>query len=101
MLHIPGVHEARRRRRLFPGRAPPAPRHPMSGGGVCYLDGDMRGRRWHLPAAVAILVPGILAGWTLTAVSAEQASPSPNATAAQLPGDPTAGAQVYSGKGGW
>ena len=57
----------------------------------------MRGRRWHLPAAVAILVPAILAGWTLTAVSAEQSSPTPSA--AQLPGDPNAGAQVYGSKG--
>jgi len=58
-----------------------------------------RSRRWHLPAALAVLVPAILAGWTLTAVSAEQAaSPSPGATA--LPGDPAAGAQVYAGKGG-
>jgi mono/diheme cytochrome c family protein len=59
----------------------------------------MRGRRWHLPAAIAILVPAVLAGWTLTAVSAEQASPAPTGQAA-LPGDPAAGAQVYSGSGG-
>ena len=69
---------------------------------VCYLDLDMRGRRWHLPAALAVLVPAILAGWTLTAVSAEQASPSPSGSAGSsaLPGDPNAGAQVFSGKGG-
>ncbi len=60
----------------------------------------MRGRRWHLPAALAILIPGILAGWTLTAVSAEQASPTPSASGSALPGDPAAGAQVYGGKGG-
>jgi mono/diheme cytochrome c family protein len=66
---------------------------------VCYLDWDMRGRSWHLPAALAVLVPAILAGWTLTAVFAEQA-PSPSASAGALPGDPNAGAQVYSGKGG-
>lgn len=71
----------------------------MSISRVCYLDGEMRGRRWHLPAALAVLVPAILAGWTLTAVSAEQA-PSPSPTAGALPGDPNAGAQVYSGKGG-
>lgn len=59
----------------------------------------MRGRRWHLPAAVAVLIPAVLAGWTLTAVSAEQASPAPQASVA-LPGDPAAGAQVYSGSGG-
>jgi mono/diheme cytochrome c family protein len=61
----------------------------------------MQGRRWHLPAAVAVLVPAILAGWTLTAVSAEQAgSPSPSASgSAPLPGDANAGAQVYSSKG--
>jgi mono/diheme cytochrome c family protein len=59
----------------------------------------MRARRWHLPAAVAVLVPAILAGWTLTAVFAEQApSPSPGASAPA--GDAQAGAQVYSGKGG-
>ena len=66
----------------------------------CYLDWDMRARRWHLPAAVAVLVPAVLAGWTLTAVSAEQASPSPSASgSAALPGDANAGAQVYSSKG--
>jgi mono/diheme cytochrome c family protein len=55
----------------------------------------MRGRRWRLPAALAVLVPAILAGWTLTAVFAE--SPSPAASA--LPGDPTKGAQVFGSAG--
>jgi mono/diheme cytochrome c family protein len=55
----------------------------------------MRGRRWRLPAALAVLVPAILAGWTLTAVSAE--SPSPAASA--LPGDPTKGAQTFGSAG--
>jgi mono/diheme cytochrome c family protein len=55
----------------------------------------MRGRRWHLPAAIAILVPALLIGWTLTAVSAEQPSPSGSA----LPGDPTKGAQVFGAQG--
>jgi mono/diheme cytochrome c family protein len=57
----------------------------------------MRGRRWKLPAVLAVLVPAILAGWTLTAVSAESA-PSPAASQA-LPGDPNAGAQVFSSNG--
>ena len=60
--------------------------------------GPRGGRRWHLPAAIAVLVPAILAGWTLTAVSAEQASPAPAAGGA-LPGDPNAGSQVFSSKG--
>ena len=64
--------------------------------GFCYLDVDMRGRRWHLPAVIAVLVPAILAGWTLTAVSAETSSPSPSAS---LPGDPTKGSQVFSSQG--
>jgi len=57
----------------------------------------MRGRRWHLPAVFAVLVPAILTGWTLTAVSAETSSPSPTASA--LPGDPNAGSQVFSQQG--
>src|SRR5215469_1924803 len=57
----------------------------------------MRGRRWKLPAVLAVLVPAILAGWTLTAVSAESA-PSP-AGSPSLPGDPNAGAQVFSSNG--
>jgi mono/diheme cytochrome c family protein len=71
----------------------------MAAGGVCYLDGEMRGRRWHLPAAVAVLVPAVLAGWTLTAVFAQSSSPSPSASAGALPGDPTKGAQVYTAQG--
>jgi mono/diheme cytochrome c family protein len=56
----------------------------------------MRGRRWQLPAVIAVLVPGILAGWTLTAVSAETSSPSPSVSAS---GDPAHGAQVFSSQG--
>src|SRR5262245_883924 len=70
----------------------------MAVGRVCYLDCDMRGRRWHLPAVIAVLVPAVLAGWTLTAVFAQEA-PSPSPSAAQLPGDPAKGAQVYSSQG--
>jgi mono/diheme cytochrome c family protein len=67
---------------------------------VCYLDEDMRSRRWVLPSAIAALVPAVLAGWTLTAVFAEQApSPSPSASSSALPGDPTKGAQVYGAQG--
>jgi mono/diheme cytochrome c family protein len=57
----------------------------------------MRGRRWHLPAVIAVLIPAILAGWTLTAVSAETSSPSPTGSA--LPGDPNNGSQVFSQQG--
>jgi len=57
----------------------------------------MRGRRWQLPAVIAVLVPAVLAGWTLTAVSAETSSPTPSANA--LPGDPNNGAQVFSQQG--
>lgn len=56
----------------------------------------MRGRRWYLPAAVAVLVPAILAGWTLTAVFAQE-SPSPGASAPV--GDPVKGAQVFGSAG--
>ncbi len=59
----------------------------------------MRGRRWHLPAVLAVLVPAVLAGWTLTAVFAETSSPSPSAGASALPGDPNKGAQVFSAQG--
>jgi mono/diheme cytochrome c family protein len=61
----------------------------------------MRGRRWKLPAAIAVLVPAVLAGWTLTAVSAETASPSPSASGSgsALPGNPTNGAQVFGSAG--
>jgi mono/diheme cytochrome c family protein len=48
---------------------------------------------------IAVLVPGILAGWTLTAVSAETSSPSPSTSAGSLPGDPTHGSQVFSAQG--
>jgi mono/diheme cytochrome c family protein len=58
----------------------------------------MRGRRWLLPAAVAVLVPAILGGWTLTAVFAEQA-PSPSGSPAALNGDPTKGAQTFGAQG--
>ena len=68
-------------------------------GGFCYLDVDMRGRGWKLPAVIAVLVPAVLAGWTLTAVSAETSSPSPSASSSKLPGDPTNGAQVFGSQG--
>jgi mono/diheme cytochrome c family protein len=57
----------------------------------------MRGRRWHLPAAIAVLAPALLAGWTLTAVWAESPSPAPSQAA--LPGDPAKGAQVFGANG--
>lgn len=56
----------------------------------------LRRPRWHLPIAISVLVPAILAGWTLTALAA---GPSPAAGAAPLPGDPTKGAQVYNAQG--
>jgi len=59
----------------------------------------MRGRRWHLPAVIAVLVPAILAGWTLTAVSAETSSPAPSGSASALPGDPAKGSQVFGAQG--
>ena len=56
----------------------------------------MRGRAWRLPAVVAVLVPLVLVGWTLTAVSAQgEPSPSPSG----LPGDPQKGAQVFGSQG--
>jgi mono/diheme cytochrome c family protein len=58
----------------------------------------MRGRRWLLPTAIAVIMPAILAGWTLTAVFAAE-SPSPAASGAALPGDPTKGAQVFGSAG--
>lgn len=59
----------------------------------------MRGRRWHLPAVFAVLIPAVLVGWTLTAVSAETSSPSPAGSASALPGDPNKGAQVFGSQG--
>jgi len=59
----------------------------------------MRGRRWHLPAVIGVLVPAILTGWTLTAVSAETTSPSPSPNASQVAGDANNGAQVFSAQG--
>ncbi len=65
---------------------------------VCYLDVDMRGRRWLLPTAIAVLFPAVLAGWTLTAVSAQEAaSPSPSASA--VSGDAAKGAQTFGSAG--
>ncbi len=58
----------------------------------------MRGRRWHLPAAVAVLVPALLTGWTLTAVSAQE-SPSPSPSSSAPTGDPAKGAQVFGSAG--
>jgi mono/diheme cytochrome c family protein len=66
---------------------------------VCYLDGNMRGRRWLLPSAIAVLIPAVLVGWTLTAVFAAQASPSPSASASAPAGDAAKGAQVFGAQG--
>ena len=59
----------------------------------------MRGRRWHLPAAISVLVPAILAAWTLTAVFAQSPSPAAGGSPAPLPGDPQKGAQLYTAQG--
>lgn len=59
----------------------------------------MRGRRWHLPAAIAVLVPAILTAWTLTAVFAQSPSPAAGGSPAPLPGDPQKGAQLFSAQG--
>jgi mono/diheme cytochrome c family protein len=60
----------------------------------------MRGRRWKVPAAIAVLVPAVLAGWTLTAVSAETSSPTPSSSASSSAvGNATAGAQVFGSAG--
>jgi mono/diheme cytochrome c family protein len=56
----------------------------------------LRRLRRAFPVAIAVLVPLVFAGWTLTAVFAE--SPSPSASASEgskLPGDPQKGQQVY------
>ena len=67
---------------------------------VCYLDWDMRSRRWLLPTALAIIAPAVLIGWTLTAVSAaESPSPSPSASASAVTGNAQAGSQVFSAQG--
>ena len=58
----------------------------------------MRGRAWRLPAAVAVLVPLVLLGWTLTAVSA-QGEPSPSPGSSQVAGDAQKGAQVFGSAG--
>jgi mono/diheme cytochrome c family protein len=70
----------------------------MAAAAVCYLVEDMRGRRWLVPTAAAVLIPGILAGWTLTAVFAETA-PSPSGSPVAVSGDATKGAQVFSSQG--
>jgi mono/diheme cytochrome c family protein len=60
----------------------------------------MRGRRWLLPAAFAVLVPAVLAGWTLTAVFAAGApSPAPSTAASAPAGDPAKGATVFGSAG--
>jgi cytochrome c551 len=61
----------------------------------------MRSRRWLLPTALAVLAPAVLAGWTLTAVSAAESSPSPSpsASASAATGDANAGSQVFSAQG--
>jgi len=58
----------------------------------------MRRRRWHLSAAIAVLVSGVLGAWTLTAVFAAE-SPSPSPGASSLPGDASSGAQVFGSAG--
>ena len=67
---------------------------------VCYLDANMRGRRWLLPAVLVALVPAVLAGWTLTAVfAAGTPSPAPSASGSVPQGDPTRGAQTFGSAG--
>ncbi|MGI8564631.1 MAG: c-type cytochrome [Candidatus Dormibacter sp.] len=69
-------------------------------------------RRWSWPAAFAILIPALLLGWTLTAVSAAPtpspsgAAPSAAASSGAAPapgaapaGDVQKGAQLYSAQG--
>ncbi|HEY4027904.1 MAG TPA: cytochrome c [Candidatus Dormibacteraeota bacterium] len=59
----------------------------------------MRSRRRLLPLAFAALVPAVLVGWTLTAVSAAE-TPSPSASASAGPvGDATKGAQMFGSAG--
>lgn len=65
---------------------------------VCYLDRIMRGRR-HLTAAILVLIPAIMAGWTITAVFAQSPSPSASGSAAALPGDPARGQQLFAAQG--
>ncbi len=73
-------------------------------------------RRWSWPAAIGVLIPALLLGWTLTAVSAAptpspsgaaaSAAPSPGAVPGGAPapgaapvGDVQKGAQLYSAQG--
>lgn len=58
----------------------------------------MRGRR-HLTAVVAVLIPVILAGWTVTAVFAQSPSPAAGGSPAALPGDPARGQQLFTAQG--
>ncbi|MBO0683862.1 MAG: cytochrome c [Candidatus Dormibacteraeota bacterium] len=58
-----------------------------------------RSRRWVIPAAFAVLVPAIVSSWTLTAVFAENASPSPGGSGAAAAGNPTTGAQDFASSG--
>lgn len=48
-----------------------------------------------LPAALALLVPLLVGGWTLTAVFAADSSPVPSPGASAISGDPTKGQQLY------
>lgn len=60
----------------------------------------MRSRRWQLPVALAVLVPALLAGWTVTAVVAAEPSPGASPGAEQaVTGDPQKGAQIYGSQG--
>lgn len=58
----------------------------------------MRGRR-RLTAVIAVLIPVILAGWTVTAVFAQSPSPTAGGSPAPLPGDPVKGQQLFTAQG--
>lgn len=64
----------------------------------------VRRLRWSLPVAIAVVLPLLIAGWTLTAVFAESPSPSTSASGAAssassagtgLKGDPAKGATLF------
>ena len=60
----------------------------------------MRGRGWLLPTSLALLLPGVLAAWTITAVfAADTPSPAPTASGSAPPGNPQRGAQVFGSAG--
>src|SRR5262249_61635004 len=50
-------------------------------------------------AVIAVLIPVILAGWTVTAVFAQSPSPEAGASPAALPGDPVKGQQLFTAQG--